>query len=191
MRRRPQEQKTRGPLQFKLYYTEKGVIRVLPFRTLEGAHSVFNVVAKTFSLLTVIGGFCRHFVRTTRQSGVKPSGTLLSGLPIQEGATNVSNAVEREKDELLRQKDVLLKEMKHRIANSLQIIANILMLKARTVQSAETRQHLHDAHQRVLSLASVQSHLEPSESIDDIRLDRTFATCAAALRSRWSGTACH
>jgi two-component sensor histidine kinase len=49
-------------------------------------------------------------------------------------------AIEREKEELLRQteellrqKDVLLREMEHRVANSLQIIASILMIKARTV----------------------------------------------------------
>ena len=47
---------------------------------------------------------------------------------------------------------MLLQEMQHRVANSLQIIASILMLKARTVQSEETRQHLLDAHQRVMSV---------------------------------------
>ena len=40
--------------------------------------------------------------------------------------------LEREKDELLRQKDVLLEELQHRIANSLQIIASIILLKAKT-----------------------------------------------------------
>jgi two-component sensor histidine kinase len=71
-------------------------------------------------------------------------------------------AAEREKDELLRQKDILLKEMRHRVFNSLQIIASILLLKARSVESDETRRHLEDAHQRVISLASLQMHLEPS-----------------------------
>ena len=76
---------------------------------------------------------------------------------------------EREKDELLRQKEVLLQEMQHRVANSLQIIASILLLKARTVQSEEIRLHLHDAHQRVMSVATVQHQLQASglnESIE-------------------------
>ncbi|HTI85015.1 MAG TPA: histidine kinase dimerization/phosphoacceptor domain -containing protein, partial [Alphaproteobacteria bacterium] len=48
-------------------------------------------------------------------------------------------ALDGEKNELLRQKDFLLEEMNHRVSNSLQIIASILMLKARTVSSPETR----------------------------------------------------
>ena len=71
----------------------------------------------------------------------------------------VRRAVEREKDDLLREKEMLLEEMRHRIANSLQIIASILLLKARTVQSEETRRHLQDAHQRVMSVATVQEQL--------------------------------
>jgi chemotaxis protein methyltransferase CheR len=68
-------------------------------------------------------------------------------------------AIERQVAELLREKDMLLEEMQHRVANSLQIIASILLIKARTVQSEETRLQLEDAHQRVLSVAAVQQHL--------------------------------
>lgn len=68
----------------------------------------------------------------------------------------------REKEELLRQKDLLLQEMTHRVNNSLQIIASILMLKAHTVQSEETRRHLQDAHERVMAVATVQEQLHPT-----------------------------
>jgi chemotaxis protein methyltransferase CheR len=67
--------------------------------------------------------------------------------------------LEREKDELLREKDVLLNELQHRISNSLQIIASIILMKARAVESEETRIHLQDAHKRVLSVAAVQRQL--------------------------------
>jgi len=49
--------------------------------------------------------------------------------------------------------------MKHRVANSLQIIASTILMKARTVDSEETRRHLKDAHKRVMSVAAVQEHL--------------------------------
>lgn len=67
--------------------------------------------------------------------------------------------LENEKDELIRQKEVLLEELEHRVVNSLQIIASIILMKARTVQSEETRAHLQDAHSRVLSIAAVQKQL--------------------------------
>jgi chemotaxis protein methyltransferase CheR len=76
----------------------------------------------------------------------------------------------REKDELLRQKDVLLQELEHRIANSLQIIASIILLKAKAVQSEETRLHLHDAHKRVMSIAAVQRQLHASGASGPIQI---------------------
>ena len=79
-------------------------------------------------------------------------------------------SAEREKDELLRQKEMLLEEMRHRIANSLQIIASILLLKARTVQSEETRLHLEDAHRRVMSVATVQEQLRGTGFGDHIEI---------------------
>jgi chemotaxis protein methyltransferase CheR len=69
-------------------------------------------------------------------------------------------AIEEKVQQLLREKDMLLQEMQHRVANSLQIIASILLIKARTVQSEETRFQLEDAHKRVLSVAAVQQHLD-------------------------------
>jgi len=91
-------------------------------------------------------------------------------------------AVELRVHELLREKDMLLAELQHRVANSLQIIASILLIKARTVQSEETRLQLEDAHKRVLSVAAVQQHLhatgrgEPIEVADYLtRLCETLA----------------
>jgi two-component sensor histidine kinase len=74
-------------------------------------------------------------------------------------------------DELLKQKEVMLAEMQHRIVNSLQIIASILMLKARAVTSEETRQHLQDAHRRVMSVAAVQQHLHSTGRADSIEIE--------------------
>lgn len=64
-----------------------------------------------------------------------------------------------EKSLLLAEKAVLLQEVQHRVANSLQIIASILLQSARRVQSDETRIYLTDAHSRVMSLAALQQQL--------------------------------
>jgi two-component sensor histidine kinase len=93
--------------------------------------------------------------------------------------------IERSLAELLSQKETLLQEMQHRVANSLQIIASILLLKARTVHSEETRVHLQDAHRRVMSVASVQEHLQASAHGEQLPiapyLSRLCATLAASM----------
>lgn len=68
----------------------------------------------------------------------------------------------RIKDDLVREKAILLQEVQHRVANSLQIIASVLMQSARKVQSEEVRGHLHNAHHRVMSIAAVQKQLSTS-----------------------------
>ena len=90
-------------------------------------------------------------------------------------------AAEREIAGLLRQKEMLLQEMQHRVANSLQIIASILLLKARTVQSEETRQHLRDAHQRVMSVAAVQQQLLASSHGEPIEIGPYLSRLCEAL----------
>jgi len=73
-----------------------------------------------------------------------------------------------------------LQEVQHRVANSLQIIASLLMQSARRVQSEEARGHLHDAHQRVMSIAAVQRHLATS-SPGDVALRPYFAQLCESL----------
>ena len=89
--------------------------------------------------------------------------------------------LQRETDDLLRQKGMLLEEMEHRIVNSLQIIASILMLKARAVSSSETREHLQDAHRRVMSLAAVQQHLRSHKGQDLIEIGPYLKELSASL----------
>ncbi len=91
-----------------------------------------------------------------------------------------SRAAERLKDDLIREKAVLLLEVQHRVANSLQIIASVLMQSARRVQSAEVCGHLQDAHHRVMSIAAVQRQLATA-GIDDVALRPYFAQLCESL----------
>ena len=94
---------------------------------------------------------------------------------------------DREKNDLLQQKEVLLQEMQHRVANSLQIIASILLLKARTVKSEETRLHLRDAHQRVMSVATVQEQLHASGLNERIEIGPYLTKLCAGLAASMVG----
>jgi two-component sensor histidine kinase len=62
-------------------------------------------------------------------------------------------------DHLVAENQALVQEIRHRVANSLQIIASVLMQKARSAQSEEARDHLRDAHARVMSIADLQQQL--------------------------------
>ena len=73
---------------------------------------------------------------------------------------------EKLKDALVQEKQVLLQELQHRVANSLQIIASVLMQSARRVQSDETRTYLYSAHNRVMSIATLQKQLAVTSNND-------------------------
>ena len=66
----------------------------------------------------------------------------------------------------LRQNLVLLQEVRHRVANSLQIIASVLWQTARKTTSDETRVHLRDAHNRVMSVAALERLLSSTGEFD-------------------------
>jgi hypothetical protein len=57
--------------------------------------------------------------------------------------------ISRKLQALLREKDVLLEELEHRVGNSLQIIAAIILMKSRMATSEETRLQRQHAHKRV------------------------------------------
>jgi two-component sensor histidine kinase len=77
----------------------------------------------------------------------------------------------------------MLREMRHRIANSLQIIASILLLKAGAVTSEETKNELRAAHQRVMSVAAVQKHLQASDGLQEIEIGPYLTKLSSGLAS--------
>jgi len=112
-----------------------------------------------------------------------------AGTTILLGMEDITDrlVLEREKDELLRQKDTLLEELQHRIANSLQIIASIILMKARVVQSEETRFHLEDAHKRVLSIAAVQKQLHAAAATGAIEITPYLSKLCESLATSMIG----
>ena len=97
-------------------------------------------------------------------------------------ASDVTDArlAEKLKDDMLREKAILLQEVQHRVANSLQIIASVLLQSARKVQSEESRGHLNDAHHRVMSIATVQQQLAASR-LGDVELRPYFTQLCDSL----------
>lgn len=120
----------------------------------------------------------RHLVLNAQRldSGIDQGTRLL--LSIQD--VTEARASASEKDALIRDKAVLVQEMQHRIANSLQIIASVLMQGVRKVGSDESRNHLRDAHQRIMSVAAVQRQLT-SSSLGDVELRGYFTDLCRSI----------
>ncbi|WP_309602115.1 sensor histidine kinase [Sphingomonas sp.] len=116
---------------------------------------------------TSIGGL--RISRNEASTGAG-GGTVTSPLPttnyIAGSDKTAKRAAEKEKDELVADKVLLIKELQHRVANSLQIIASVLMQSARRVSSDEIRSHLQKAHNRVLSVASLQKQLATTGALE-------------------------
>jgi PAS domain S-box-containing protein len=85
--------------------------------------------------------------------------------------------------ELSAQNDMLLREMHHRVANSLQMIASILSLKARSVNSEEARLHLQNAHKRVLAVAAIQDHLHNMGQTGSVQIGPYLSKLCDSLMS--------
>ena len=86
------------------------------------------------------------------------------------------------KDEALRHNNVLLLEVRHRVANSLQIIASVLLQNARKTESDDTRGHLEDAHHRVMSVAALERLLSTSED-GDVEPHTYFTRLCESIRA--------
>ncbi len=94
------------------------------------------------------------------------------------------------KDELQKiidQKNTLLREMSHRIANSLQMIASLLILKAESVASEEARLHLEDVHGRIMSIATVQRQLDPMGLDGRVDVGKYLTALCASLEKSMIG----
>ncbi|WBY06552.1 histidine kinase dimerization/phosphoacceptor domain -containing protein [Sphingomonas sp. 7/4-4] len=90
------------------------------------------------------------------------------------------------KEEAARGNRILLQEVRHRVANSLQIIASVLLRNARTTTSEETRGHLQDAHHRVMSVAALERLLSTSED-GDIEVHAYFTRLCESISASMIG----
>lgn len=119
-----------------------------------------NIPAYEIDLMLPILG-ARSLVLTAHRleypgTSAGPAGTRLM---LALADVTDARASDRQKDRLISEKTELMRELQHRIANSLQIIASVLMQSARKVGTDESREHLRDAHHRVIAIAELQRHL--------------------------------
>ncbi len=98
-----------------------------------------------------------------------------------------ARAAEKRLTALLDHKTTLLEEMTHRVANSLTIIAGILILKARRVHDVEARLFLEETHHRVMSIATAQRLLRTSLDDAEVSLGPYLSELCESLATSMIG----
>ncbi len=124
------------------------------------------------------GGKVRRLVLNARNLNYGDDQTVRLMLTISD--VTDARIAEKLRDSLVAEKGVLLQELQHRVANSLQIIASVIMQTARKAQSDETRLSLTDAHSRVMSVAELQRQLSESR-MSDVGLRAYFSKVCASI----------
>ena len=99
-----------------------------------------------------------------------------------------ARANERAKEEVIERLSVLLREVRHRVANSLQIVSAVLLQNAGRTKSAEARASLIAAHNRVMSVATIERQLSTSEDGDQsVDLEIYFTSLCDSMATAMIG----
>lgn len=147
---------------------------------------------RTLLRLALVGDGAEAYEMDLRRAGLSPRRIVITArvlhyadpanVRVLMAASDVTEArlAARLKDDLLHEKAVLHKELQHRVANSLQIIASVLLQSARRVPSEDARGYLVDAHSRVMSVAALQNQLAQSRG-GDVELRNYFTELCASI----------
>ncbi len=99
-------------------------------------------------------------------------------------------ASERALRGLVQERHALQQEISNRVATSPQIAASDLSAGARTAGSEETRQHLEDAHNRVMALSALQRTLRAPQSGAKVMVGPYLTRLCETLAPEESGGRC-
>ncbi|MFG1379610.1 histidine kinase dimerization/phosphoacceptor domain -containing protein [Xanthobacter autotrophicus] len=141
--------------------------------------------------LCILGNQPRHITDTQQlilQSLARHAATELELRATAAAARAARLEVERllsEKEELQVRNDLLKREVDHRVKNSLQVVASMLGMQARSIPDAAAARALEDAQRRIGGIAAVHEQLYRSSDTDVIKAgDFLTGLCAALAASR-------
>ena len=84
-------------------------------------------------------------------------------------------------------KKILLQEIHHRVKNNLQIITSIMNLHSNVVKDVNSRRVLHDAVDRIKSIALIHDKLYNTENISDVNIEDYISSLANDVIENFSG----
>lgn len=97
------------------------------------------------------------------------------------------SAMSSKVDGLLEQKEFLLRELQHRVMNSLQILSSLLLMQSRHAESAETRDQLKNARDRVLSMGTVYRHLYKTDTVGTVEFGEFLQLICGESENAYGG----
>jgi len=105
-------------------------------------------------------------------------------------------AIERQQadarlQEALKHQALLTREMSHRVKNSLTSVVGLLRVQARSAQSRDVKNALHDASLRVSTIAEVHDHLWRSSHIGYVELADFMTELCKKLQGNAEGHTVH
>jgi len=162
----------------RLFELGAGEWNVPQLRSLINATASDAAVVPSYEMDLKVAGRPRRLVLNVKKLSYGQPGAMRLLVAVADVTeARKSDATQKE---LVRQNEILLQEVRHRVANSLQIIASVLMQSARRTQSEETRAQLRDAHQRVMSVAELQQQLAVS-TLGTVRLRDYLTTLCETI----------
>lgn len=88
----------------------------------------------------------------------------VDGVALRQGRTIAElRNTGQELADALEKKDLLAREIDHRVKNSLQIVASVMLLQSRAVADEDAKAAFQDTYARVMSVARVHNSLQASE----------------------------
>ena len=84
------------------------------------------------------------------------------------------SAKQAELTRALEQKEVLAREIDHRVRNSLQIVAGVMLMQARGVTDPVAKAAFQDTYARVMSVARVHDSLQHAETAEMVDIGQTL-----------------
>lgn len=101
--------------------------------------------------------------------------SAVGGVAIRQGRKIAElSAKQRDLAHALEEKDLLAREIDHRVKNSLQIVAGVLLMQSRGVNDDVAKNALENTYARVMSIARVHDSLQQSTSSQDVDLGESL-----------------
>ncbi|MDX7951525.1 histidine kinase dimerization/phosphoacceptor domain -containing protein [Lichenihabitans sp. Uapishka_5] len=89
----------------------------------------------------------------------------------------------------LEQREILAREIDHRVKNSLQIVAGVMLMQARSIEDVAAKAAFQDTYTRVMSVARVHDALQHAHDAETVDLGETLRLLCGDIAASLSDTA--